>query len=93
LPAIGEPVRGANAGTEIGRVDLDFASQLAAIGHDRAHRLAQFVQQHEGALGIDVHVAGHAKRGHAFDAASKERDHVEVFPDRQFGGSGTTYPP
>src|SRR5690348_15396553 len=83
LPAICKSVRWANAGAKIGTINLDFAGQFAALGHDRAHRLAQLVQQHEGALGIDVHIAGHSQRGDAFDAASKQSDHAEVFSNRQ----------
>ena len=82
LPAIGKPVSGPNAGAKIGAVNLYLAGHFGAACYDRAHRLAQLVQQHEGRFRVDVHIAGHSQRGDAFDAASKERDHTEVFPNR-----------
>ena len=50
LPAIGSPIRLANARAEIGAIDLDFALQLVAADH-RSHSLAQFVQRDENRLG------------------------------------------
>src|SRR6516165_9185806 len=50
LPAIGSPIRLANARAEIGAIDLDFALQLVAADH-RSHSLAQFVQRAENRLG------------------------------------------
>jgi hypothetical protein len=44
------------------------------------------VQQHEGALGVDVHVARDAERCDALHAVAEQRDHREVVADRQLAG-------
>ena len=56
---IGFAVRGRDVAAEIGTVDLNFAAQLRAVGivNLRAHRFAQFMQQHEAALRVNVEVA------------------------------------
>ncbi len=47
------------------------------------NRLAQLVQQQEGALRVDVHVEGHMERGDDFEEVAEQRDHGEVVADRQ----------
>jgi hypothetical protein len=41
LPAIGKPICGPNARTEIGAVNLYLAGKVVTIGDRRAHRLAE----------------------------------------------------
>jgi hypothetical protein len=83
LAAIGTPIRLPNSRTEISIIDLDIAGQFGAA-ESCAHCFAEFVQQHESTLGVDIHVAAHAQRRMAFDAVAEERDHREVIADRQF---------
>ena len=47
LATIGKTVRGASAGAEIGTIDLDLAGEFVAADYNRAHSLAELVQQHE----------------------------------------------
>jgi hypothetical protein len=63
--ALGLAVCLSRAGSEVGAVDLDPASKLIIAGR-AAHGLAQLVQQYKKALGVDVHVAGHAERRNTF---------------------------
>ena len=80
------PIRLAWPLAEISTVNLGLpirAAEFAVAVNFGAHRLAQLVQQHEGALRVDVHVAGHMERRDAFEAVAEQRDHREVVADRQ----------
>jgi hypothetical protein len=81
--AIGFPVRLLRTLANVGAVNLDRSRQFVTDLYGCAHRLAQLVQQHECALGIDIHVAAHFESRGAFDAVAEQRDHGEVVADRQ----------
>jgi hypothetical protein len=52
-------VLGANGAPDLAAVDFHDAAKLGAIVNDTAQRLAELVKQHEGAFGVDLHVARH----------------------------------
>jgi hypothetical protein len=85
LSPIGSAVLGTGAGTKESAINLDFAFQF--VGADRrAHSLASLVKQHEGALGVNVHVPRHPQRGHAFDPVAEQTDYREVIAERELTG-------
>jgi hypothetical protein len=83
IDAIGLPICRLDVAAKISTVHLDGAGQFFANMDHRTHRLAQLVEQHEGRLRIDVHVALHLQRRRAFHAVAEQRDHAEVVTDRQ----------
>ena len=71
--AIGLPIRLARTLAEISAVNFGLpigTADLVATVNLSAHCFAQLVQQHESALRVDVHVAGHVQRRDAFDAVA-----------------------
>jgi len=84
--AINLPIRLPWSLTEISPINLgltiDPAEFVAAVNLG-AHRLAELVEQHKGALGVDVHVAGHVKRRDAFESVAEQGDDGEVVADRE----------
>ena len=78
-------VRGLDVAAEIAAIDfrnLAFAADHAVLELAR-HRLAELVQEHEGALVGQAQIAGDRQRGLALDLVAEDRDGREIHAQRQ----------